>query len=579
MLRFYFAIFFSLSFAALYSQAAFIDGSQSSNFVMEGYNSGVAIGDYNNDGLEDIYITVRQGKNKLYRNLGDHNYVEVAESAGIDYSAKGRSSIWGDLDNDGDLDLYVGNFNSPDLLFRNNGDGSFTDVSQLAGIQNIGWPLSVNMADVNQDGLLDIYVSNSTQENVLYRNNGHLSFTNVISTSGAMDPSISMGSIFFDYDNDGDQDLYLVHDSYRANILYQNTGTGFFVNVTATAGVGYEGLGMGVDVGDINHDGYLDLYITNLFENVLYLNNGNGTFTDISQYCDVEDRGMGWGTNFLDYNNDGFIDIYVTNDSYHSPFPNVLYKNKGDLIFDKMDTDDPVLSELGGLGSATVDLNRDGKLEIIVANSGRNDYPQLFKNEMSESGHWIAFKLEGVQSNRSAVGARIMLTTKSGKLLIREISAGSGYVSQNSLIQHFGLGTETEFENIEIRWPNGLLQNVDPLETDLFYKIKEGSEPEIFDLGGTSSNEELSFNQSFISSLSPNPAIDFIDFVFSVEHALDVDLEIVNLQGQKVYSQKHNHINAGVIRVPLSPDLSNGVYLLRLKTEIGMTIRRFVISR
>lgn len=223
----------------------------------KGENRGVAVGDYDNDGDDDIYISVANGANQLYKNLGNDQFVDVAATAGVNFGAGSRMAVWGDLNNDGHLDLYLANYNINDVLYVNNGNGTFTNITISAGINNFNLPLSVNMCDVDLDGLLDIYVANFRAENVLYHNNGNFTFTNYIYPSNARDDKHSMGAAFFDYDNDGDSDLYLTHDGGIPNILYQNNGKGYFTDVSAQAGVNYSGQGMGTDFGDFNNDGFL----------------------------------------------------------------------------------------------------------------------------------------------------------------------------------------------------------------------------------------------------------------------------------------------------------------------------------
>ena len=310
-------------------------------------NHGVAFGDFDNDGDEDLYAFTRLNENRLYENLGGGLFNDVALPMGVAHTGSARAAVWGDVNNDGWLDLYVGLYQEPDRLYLNNGpvnngDITFTDITFEAAIFNDRETISVHMADVDRDGWLDIYVANYLSENILYKNNGNLTFADATNLAGLNDASYSMGCAFFDYDNDGDQDLYLVHDFEAPNILYQNDGTGVFTNVATQVGVDLAKHGMGVDVADINNDGWLDMYITDLNENVLFLNNTDGTFTNIAEAAGVGDTGMGWSTMFLDFDNDGWQDIYVVNDSQFSPRPNVLYRNNGDLTFQTVDVGGPI---------------------------------------------------------------------------------------------------------------------------------------------------------------------------------------------------------------------------------------------
>ncbi len=468
----------------------------------------MAMGDFNNDGYEDLYIGFSAHKNQLWRNNGDGTFTDVAGESGVAMTENDdtKTVAWGDIDNDGDLDLYVANKQKPDKLFLNNGEGTFTDISMAANIFNLGWPQSVNMADVDGDGFLDIYVSNFLQQNILFQNNGNLTFSNKTVQSGALDEGKSMGTVFFDYDLDGDVDLYLVHDHNQPNLLYQNDGTGHFTEVGAAAGVNTASFGMGVDVGDINNDGWPDLYITNLYPNFLLLNNGDGTFTDITESAWVDDSGMSWGVNFLDFDNDGWLDIYVSNEFQFSPWPNVLYRNKGNETFEKAETDEPVCNLMGSYGAAIFDYNLDGNIDIAVANKNEGDYAQVFQNA-DRPGNWLGIKLIGVESNRQAVGAKIRFTDDQGKLHYDELTAGNGWMAQSTHYFHFGLGDAGAVEEMTVFWPSGLEQNIEQLELGKYYTIVEGQAPvEGISFGTATPAEEVLMEKGLEVEVFPNPS-------------------------------------------------------------------------
>ncbi|MEM8525524.1 MAG: CRTAC1 family protein, partial [Bacteroidota bacterium] len=420
-------------------------------------SEGIAIGDFNNDGLEDIYVSSLEGENQLYKNQGNGIFVEMAASTGLAIPYRTKTSVWGDFNNDGWLDLYVGNQYAPDQLFLNKGDENFEEIAENANIYNFGLPQSVNLADVNGDGYLDIYVSNFEAENILYLNNQNNTFTDYTLASGALDNGKSMGSIFFDYDRDGDADLYLVHDDFEPNFLYQNDGKGHFTEVAEQVGVNTTSYGMGVDVGDVNNDGWLDIYITNLFQNILLLNNGDGTFKDVSKGAQIEDSGMGWGTSFLDFDNDGQLDIYVANDSKFSPgISNTLYHNLGDNTFQEVAVNEEVSNWGKSYGTACFDYNLDGRTDILVSNKEELGL-QFFENQIERS-NWVSFKLIGIESNRMAIGSKIELIDQTGKTHYKELTAGHGWTSQNSQLLHFGLGEIEQLEQIKIHWASGAVQ-------------------------------------------------------------------------------------------------------------------------
>ncbi len=459
------------------AQGVYEDLSHSSGVMDDAWNIGVSAGDYDNDGDLDLYVCTRKNPNKLYRNLGGFRFEEVGAAAGVAYEHSSRAAAWADLDNDGDLDLYVGGYDAPDRLYLNNGDGTFSDITAQAGIDNNRRVIGVMMTDIDRDGRLEIYVSNYRKENRLYYNNGDGTFSDLIYPTGARSEYSAMGAFFFDYDRDGDDDLYLSHDG-QPNFLYQNNSLGRFNDVTAQAGVGHAGFAMGVDFGDINNDGWLDIYLTNLYENVLYLNNGDGTFADISAAAGVDDVGMGWGTTFLDYDNDGWLDIYVGNESYYSPHPNVLYRNNGDLTFSIVEDPAGAQSMLGTYGLVAADLDNDGAQDLFLANEPRNDRNQALRNKLAEN-HWIALELEGTTCNRSAIGAWVDVKDEFGNWRCDQVSAGGGYASQNPLGLHFGLGSATRIDSLIIRWPGGPVQHLGALEADRYYRVIEGRAPEV----------------------------------------------------------------------------------------------------
>lgn len=547
------------------SQPAFMNISEVAGVADEGHNIGISFSDFDRDGDQDFYVATRSGANKLFENLGNNTFMNIAPMVGVNSRASSRSGIWVDINNDGFQDLYVSNFLEGDILYLNNGDKTFTNISRSAGIDNENRPFSVNVADVNQDGFLDIYISNFQTENILYKNNGDHTFTNIVEQSGATDRLNAMGSIFFDYDNDNDLDLYLTHDG-QPYILYKNIGGGNFIDVSEEAGINYDGNGMGTDVGDINNDGWLDIYVTNLYENTLFLNNGDGTFTDISQASRSDDYGMGWGTNFLDYNNDGWLDIYVTNDSYFSPYPNVLYRNNGDNTFGIVEAAGSVSSMLGGYGSACSDIDMDGRVDLVIANAGRRDHVELFHNQAPQA-NWIGFQLEGVRSNRDAVGARIEVTDSDSIIRIEEVASGSGYASQNSLIQHFGLGKASSVSSLKVSWPSGRRQTFDNLDINQYYYVKEGEAPQ--PLGNTTTpvnNLEL---QEYNYNLYPNPTSDAFALELYLPKAVPLNVSIVDQMGRLAQPSQQLQAIAGHNNwtIHLQSDLPAGTYRFLLQGE------------
>lgn len=561
----------ALSISLFAQQAPFSDMSEQAGINNVGRNYGVAFGDYDNDGREDIYISRHYEANLLYHSLGNGQFVDVAGSAGVASADNTTVSSWGDINNDGYLDLYLGNRSTPNTLYLNNGDGTFQDISESSGTNSGYLTRAVLFGDVDRDGFVDLYVANMNAPNFLYHNNGDNTFTDITEDANAQDFGVAMGSLFFDYDNDGDLDLYLTHDANQANILYMNDGDGTFTDTSPFSGANIAAQGMGVDIGDVNNDGFLDLYITNLYSNELLINDGDGTFSLITETAGVGDLGMGWGTVWLDYNNDGFQDIYMSNDSYFTPFPNILYKNKGDQSFEIVSTGTPLESMYGGYGVAVADVNDDGLVDLFQANSGTNDGNQLFINDINNDNNWIKFRLKGITSNSFAIGAKV--TATAGDMIhTDEVCAGSSYASQNSFHIHFGLGGQEMLDEVHIRWPNGLEETYYDLAVNQLYNVTEGE--------GLLSNTNLSLLQALDIKLSPNPVKKgheaYLDI--KLEKATAVQVQVLNANGQIMHTERNQKLGAGQYQLPVATSiLSEGLFFVKVEMGNGSVVRKMVV--
>ncbi len=409
---------------------------------------GVSFGDFDNDGDEDIFIVRHDGPpGALYQNNGDETFTDITNSAGLSES-ENEGGVFGDYNNDGLLDLYVSNELGLNFLFRNNGDETFTDVSDGSGANLSGLAISSPFGDYNNDGLLDIYVVNLSGSNVLLRNNGDGTFTNVTSEAGVGNTGSGITAVWSDFNLDGKLDLYVANQN--ANVLYQNNGQGIFTDITAIAGVGTNATSEGTASADFDNDGDIDIYVANNGSgDILYQNNSDGTFTDISIAAGISNPGASLGISFGDLDNDGWLDIFVVN----AGNANVLYHNNGDGTFSDISVSAGIEDPSGeAQGTAFGDIDNDGDLDIFVTNFNLQN--RLYRNE-GNGNNWLNVDLHGQASNRFGIGVRVKVKS-AGVWQTREVDGGSGFSSQNSIPLEFGLGQSTIVDSVVVYWSSGL---------------------------------------------------------------------------------------------------------------------------
>ncbi|MEM1122686.1 MAG: CRTAC1 family protein, partial [Bacteroidota bacterium] len=451
---------------------SFEDYAEKLQFNQPGHNVGMAIGDFDGNGLEDIYISRKGSKNLLYVNRGDFRFEEVSQQYGLDFIGNTTCSLWFDMDNDGDQDLFLGNQFGPNRLFRND-KNTFTDVSFQYGIaQTVGNVHSVNAMDFDNDGDLDLYIAQSMQQNILWRNENGTRFVNYTQAAGIHDEGPSMGAVFFDYDNDGDVDLYQTRDNEAGNLFYRNDG-GYFTDISEKSHTNYAGHGMGVDVADLNEDGLLDFYLTNLYKNVLFIQNADHSFEE-HLIEGLDDNGMGWGTAIFDTNNNGLRDIYLANESNYGAAnihqSNKLFINQGDLNFFNPTTNAEVQNMFSSYAVAHADFDKDGKMDFVCANAGEEGN-QIFKNTSADK-NYINIQLEGTKSNTQGIGAR-MYVFADDYFGMDVSTGGTGYATQNTSSFHFGLKDKTQIDSLHIYWPSGTVQRLQNIAINQTITINE----------------------------------------------------------------------------------------------------------
>jgi enediyne biosynthesis protein E4 len=462
----------------------------------EGYLAvGQAWADYNNDSWIDLYVTGNLGDNVLYKNNGDGTFSVSELSSQVNPEAQSGGAIWADYDNDGWKDLYVLNFGKNSLFHNDEGKG-FTDVTDVAGVGDTGKGESATWGDYDDDGFLDLYVVNwaclpecgaellQLYRDRLYHNNGDGTFTDVtdsldfINTVGA-----GFAASFVDYDDDGDVDLYVVNDKMSnaiGNVLWRNDGAGCdswcWTNVSEESKADSMMHGMGLAVGDYDNDSDLDFYTTTMVSPMVLLQNENGTFKDVALEAGVgvnPGNAVGWGTAFFDFDNDGWQDLYLATtgmppgppphysgtqpdmEDFHYTYPDALLRNNGDGTFTNVSEQTLSNNNHATKGIAYADYDKDGWLDFVVGNW--NEGYSLYRNEGGKhsSNQWLSVQLTGGSAvNRDAVGARVYLTTTDGRTQMQEVISGSGLGAGNDLALHFGLG-QSDIQELKVVWPNG----------------------------------------------------------------------------------------------------------------------------
>jgi enediyne biosynthesis protein E4 len=512
-------------------------GIETKTYIIETTGTGVAIFDYDNDGWPDIFVvngTTLKGApstqaptNHLYHNNHDGTFTDVTQKAGLVATGWGQGVCVGDYDNDGWDDLYVTYYGSNRLY--HNEKGIFREVGGRAGVAGSGkaWGTGCAFVDYDRDGLLDLVVANYVDfdlstapapgerasciwkgvpvmcgprglpeaKNILYHNLGGGKFEDVTTaahidrTPGHYGFSVST----LDYDDDGWPDIYIACDT-APSILYHNNRDGTFTDVAVTAGAAFNEdgraqAGMGTTVADFNGDGKLDIFRTNFSDDTstLYRNNGNGTFDDVTFAAGLglHTQYLGWGTMFLDFDNDGWPDLLLVNghvypevDKQHlgSTFqePKILYRNNGNGTFTDISEEagPGIKAATSARGLAIGDLWNDGRVSAVISNM--NAHPTLLVNQARNANHWIALRTVGTKSNRDGIGARITVSA-GGRLRVDEVRSGSSYSSSSDMRVHFGLGTTDKIDYVQVRWTSGLIEKFQNLRADSLHELKEGT--------------------------------------------------------------------------------------------------------
>jgi hypothetical protein len=531
---------------------------------------GVGLADIDNDGDIDIIIAGRTHF-IVYRN-DNGIYTNITAQSGINFQGDClKSVLFGDYDNDGWRDVYLTSWYAGSRLYRNNGNGTFTNVTAASGI-NIPINYQTTTAawgDVNRDGYIDLYIGNygnienaGEQPNYLYKNNGNGTFTDITVASNANDSLYKkpLAIVIYDYNFDGWQDIYIANDKGQRSTLLKNTGNGIFQDVTYISGTMCYFDAMGIAVGDYNHDGLLDIHVSNGPPgNATFRYNGNGTFTDVAVQTNTTINKECWGNSFLDYNNDGWCDLYVTA-AAGIDMCDVIYRNNRNNTFSNIGFSIGIRDSTFSYGAAKCDYNNDGYVDLLVTHS-RDSNAYFYRNN-GGSNNWIKLKLTGVQTNRDAYGT-VITVWANGMINKQVILGGSSYLSTDDTEMIFGLGTANQADSIIINWTNGLTERIYNVPKNNRYYVLEGSGI----IGLIPIGNEIPSTFKLYQNY-PNPFNPSTKIKFAIPKADYVSIKVYDLTGREVTSLVNHFVKAGIYEIDLNlTGYSSGVYFFRLITS------------
>jgi len=535
--------------------------------------SGLAFMDYNGDGLDDIIMTACQGQSiYFYQNIGA-GFNGFTPDFLVGDTSDTRVVLWADYDNDGDQDLFIGNSNARNKLYRNMGNGVFIDYTNIAGLSHLAHATyAAAWADYDNDGLLDLYVANrSTQNqsmhNKLYRNNGDGTLTDVTSQAGVGNVNgATIATAWFDYNNDGWPDIYNANDRGTINRLFRNNGNGTFTNIT-NANVNLVMDAMSVTVADIDNNGFLDIYVTNdATGNKLLMNNGDGTFTESATQMGVQVNKGTWGSLFIDYDNDGDFDLFVSamsSGSGANGIANDIFENQDGTFVNVSGSIIP-LHQLPTMGAAMADFNGDGYYDIAVISSG-NERSSLLQNSGGEN-NWIKVKLQGVLSNRDAIGSWIYVWCN-GQMFKRYTQCGANFASQDAFYQIIGIGQHNLIDSVVVQFPAGTIRVVEnpSINSDLLV---------VEDDVVLSNPEALA---PFFFSVGPNPFSEFVQiFSSGVNFINDLAVELYTLTGVLIDAEIQKAEDS-IFVIP-NEILTTGMYLLSIQSDLGTETHKLLYT-
>ncbi|MCI0515745.1 FG-GAP-like repeat-containing protein [candidate division KSB1 bacterium] len=541
---------------------------------------GTAWGDYDNDGNVDLFVANFQQINLLFHNEGNGKFTKI--TTGDVFKSHGVSfgGTWGDYDNDGYLDLFVVNEGSEGFLFHNE-QGTLKRVGASDFSSNLAKSHSASWGDYDNDGYLDLFIANDGASNYLYRNNGNSTFTKITSGSMVKDVARSVVGLWADYDNDNDLDLFVVNGyfAYEKNALYRNEGQGNFTKITTGVIVTDVEGSTGGSWGDYDNDGDLDLYVCNSVNNApnsLYRNNGDESFSKIGFGLMVTEMGHSVGSSWIDYDNDGDLDLFVVNVLGQK---NCLYRNDGGDIFTKITTGAIVNDMSWSYGCSWADYDNDGDQDVIVTNGGFYTTKQnFFYQNDGSSANWLKVKCVGASSNKSAIGARVQIKATIYNRTywqMREITGQSSFLGQNSLNAEFGLGNASLIDSLVIRWPGGKKQVLTQVTPNQFLTVAETSS-----VSAVAEPKPVMLAGYRLDANYPNPFNPRTNIRFALPRAAQVTLKVFDLTGKAVAVLVDGFQEAGEHQVVFNAQaLPSDLYFYQLQTEGFSQTRKLMLVK
>ncbi len=559
-----------------YAQSGFVDASTAANLHHRGRNAiqmggGSAWFDYDGDGDEDLIAVGGRGDNKLYRNEGNGTFTDVTVAAGLGGILNDTQGVvTGDVDNDGFREIFISTiWHQTNYFFHNNGDGTFTDASVASGIGlDSMWVSSAAFGDFDRDGLLDLYRGNyvwhgeaivdSTGQpigyahrcnpNSLFHNNGNGTFTDVAAQYAANDTGCALSVVFSDYDQDHDVDIMVANDFgawVAPNALYQNHYPLPYTDVSAATHTNQAMYGMGIAVGDYDHDQDLDYYVTDIGAAAFFQQQNNHTFIDVADQAGVLNDsvngalGTGWGDSWIDYDNDTWQDLFIAHGYIQlipifinqKQDPDVMYRNLGNGTF----SDVTLAMNLGdtnaGRGMCMADYDQDGNLDMFVNvvnwDTTHWESSRLYRNTYNGPNHYLQVEARGTYSNRDAFGT-LMIVRAGGQKWVHEINGGSSHMSQHSSIAHFGTASDTLVDSLWVVWPTGNVQLLTDIPTDQRILVIEDSTQFL-----SIADPEIGYLTAF-----PNPFSQELSVRFMVMRQNQAEIQITDMTGRLIYQEK-----------------------------------------